>query len=844
MKATLLSILTTAAVLMACNDNKAIAPSDEGNYSVYHFVTTGTQGKASTRIYYANTGTDGAISVAWDSIPANEQLTILGQTTPQTVWSIKGKLEGIEQLDAGSMKFEGEIKAGMNTGQFYYLYPYFGSLPHTIDFSRQVEDCKAPLSHLAKYDVMMTPEAQAPSDNFALSHLCTLLKFDLTLPKSEKMVQLMLTDKSNQGFYTAMEWRDSHEYALKNQSSTDTLRLMNHDGSNRLTAYLMLPTDRREDTHGGIHRGLSTKNRILSITAMTADSALYQGDDLVDLPDSLYPGLYYAFQQSLKLQTVVDALTVSPSQMSVDAKGGEQLFEVTSKVGAWKVDSTPQDDSANNWIDFIPATKDKNTFTLSVGRYAGQTARTGIVTLHDEADRYAATIKVKQDAMVLKVTPSTIPASSEAKTYPVTIESSFAWTAAKDEATWYSLTPTQGEGNGQITVSVEANTMIETPRTGYITLTTDDNHTVTIEVKQEGLKRELSVSPIAIDATEQSQDYTVSVNSNFAWNVTENADWLSVSATSGNGKGTFTIHLDQNTSPQTRKANVTLSAEGVSDKTIQVSQAGRPYHTMNIMSFNIRYKNSDDKGDQSWSKRRGGVKEMLNTRQPVLIGMQEVKHTQKIDVIKDTGYNCLGVDRDKGKDSPTISFIPALGDVELGEYVPLFYSKDVIVNDWGYFWMSDTPDKPSRSYGDLCNRIVTWGKFTHYATGLKFIFISVHLDHSGNDVRQKEIKVLVEQLQRINPAPSLPVIMVGDFNTNSNDVLRLITNAHFQNVRTTAKETDNSATFNGFGSGGSILDQVFITSDFTSLKYKLVKDSYGGLQYISDHWPIEVTLGW
>ena len=54
--------------------------------------------------------------------------------------------------------------------------------------------------------------------------------------------------------------------------------------------------------------------------------------------------------------------------------------------------------------------------------------------------------------------------------------------------------------------------------------------------------------------------------------------------------------------------------------------------------------------------------------------------------------------------------------------------------------------------------------------------------------------------------------------------------------------SDNSPTYQGFGSSsGLIVDHIFCT-EFTPEKYSVIKKEYEGVKYISDHYPILGTL--
>ena len=83
----------------------------------------------------------------------------------------------------------------------------------------------------------------------------------------------------------------------------------------------------------------------------------------------------------------------------------------------------------------------------------------------------------------------------------------------------------------------------------------------------------LSVSPSSLSyrATGGSEEITVASNIN--WTVTSSADWLTITPTSGSGDGTITVEAATNTSEGERIATITVSGEGATPKTINVTQA-------------------------------------------------------------------------------------------------------------------------------------------------------------------------------------------------------------------------------------------------------------------------------
>jgi uncharacterized protein (TIGR02145 family) len=123
---------------------------------------------------------------------------------------------------------------------------------------------------------------------------------------------------------------------------------------------------------------------------------------------------------------------------------------------------------------------------------------------------------------------------------------------------------------------------------------------------------------------------TFDVMSNTDWSVTDDADWLTVSPDSGSNDGRVTVTASiGNPLTNERSATVTVSAQGVSDQTVTVTQAtrfssiygndGRVYYKLKIgdqwwMAENLRetrYRNGDAiplvTGNTAWSNLTTGA---------------------------------------------------------------------------------------------------------------------------------------------------------------------------------------------------------------------------------------------
>ena len=117
--------------------------------------------------------------------------------------------------------------------------------------------------------------------------------------------------------------------------------------------------------------------------------------------------------------------------------------------------------------------------------------------------------------------------------------------------------------------------------------------------------------------------------------------------------------------------------------------------SLKVISYNIRLGTAND-GTNSWNLRYPASALMINDQKPDIFGLQEAFDFQK-DYLDEAckGYSCVGVGRDDGKAK--------------GEQMAIFYNtKRIKLRKWGTFWLSETPDTPSKGWDAACFRTATW----------------------------------------------------------------------------------------------------------------------------------------
>ncbi len=254
---------------------------------------------------------------------------------------------------------------------------------------------------------------------------------------------------------------------------------------------------------------------------------------------------------------------------------------------------------------------------------------------------------------------------------------------------------------------------------------------------------------------------------------------------------------------------------------------------LKVMTWNIRYNNTDD-GENAWPLRKSHVTELILFHAPDVIGMQEALLGQVNDIASHLpGYDWVGVGRDDGKNA--------------GEYAPIFYdSRRFQLKEQGWFWLSETPEVPSRGWDAALPRICTYIKLEEYDSRRNFWVFNTHFDHVGDEARKQAAKLIFDKIKELNN-DKLAVILTGDFNLepDTDPMKWLMRKMNDSRELSEAEPYGPLGTFNGFDLNSPLdkrIDYIFVNRKVDGVrKYGVLTDSYDQ-KYPSDHLPVYVEL--
>lgn len=239
-----------------------------------------------------------------------------------------------------------------------------------------------------------------------------------------------------------------------------------------------------------------------------------------------------------------------------------------------------------------------------------------------------------------------------------------------------------------------------------------------------------------------------------------------------------------------------------------------------ILSFNLL---CAGKGSRTWRKRVPKVISIIKEAKPDSFGVQEA-HWEWMKKLSRylPEYDYVGVGREDGK--------------KKGEFAAVFYRKDrFTASDSGNFWISETPEKPSKGWDSACTRVATYVKLTDKENGKSYIHFNTHLDHVGRIAQINGAKMIQEKAASFG---GVPVVCTGDFNVfQDSDCYNTMVSGNMKDARKLAPDSDECYTYHGFNpeERHERIDFVFVDeATVKPVSFKVINKKVDG-DFYSDH---------
>ncbi|MBD5286738.1 MAG: BACON domain-containing protein [Bacteroides sp.] len=243
-----------------------------------------------------------------------------------------------------------------------------------------------------------------------------------------------------------------------------------------------------------------------------------------------------------------------------------QILAVKSNTD-WEILSYP------SWVSFSKTKGFGNEdITVTASENPELENRSGTIKIGQKGLTLECEVSVVQSGRTLSSGTALLEFSDKGGEQTFEIISDGPWTSiCSDE--WFNTSPVFGNGDTAITVTAEENTARD-ERTGVITYSFG-NQSTEVLIHQSG--KYFNVDGEAFEFDSRGGNHTISLSTNEKWTVeiTGNPDWISLSATSGEGAANLILTVDDNPSVNGRTADVIISPENSQAISINVSQAPR-----------------------------------------------------------------------------------------------------------------------------------------------------------------------------------------------------------------------------------------------------------------------------
>jgi len=262
---------------------------------------------------------------------------------------------------------------------------------------------------------------------------------------------------------------------------------------------------------------------------------------------------------------------------------------------------------------------------------------------------------------------------------------------------------------------------------------------------------------------------------------------------------------------------------------------------LRVMSFNIHWDDIDPERD--WEMRKEKVSSIIRFHRPDLVGLQEPFKIQLDDLRRFLPeFDQYGVGLEDGREAGSHDSI-------------LFRINRFSLLECGTFFLSPTPDMPSKGWNAKYPRGITWAKLQDMKTHKFFYFFNTHFDYHSRLARDESACLLRDKVQKI--AGKAPYIVTGDFNLfpelGGSETYRLLTGSQEGIPGKPLVDAQKAAifphqgptgTWSGFkepGQPGIKPDYIFVEPSIRVYQHGILADTFDG-QFPSDHLPVVADL--
>jgi len=268
-----------------------------------------------------------------------------------------------------------------------------------------------------------------------------------------------------------------------------------------------------------------------------------------------------------------ECISLSTNSVMFDKNGGISSVDISTKTD-WSINKKDAD-----WIDISSLTGSNNkTLTINCKENLSPEARKTVISITPKFC-FPKTIEIIQPGTdpFIKISKKIINRSYLSGDESISIISNISWDINSD-SDWISISQTFNSNTQYLTISCLTNNS-SSPRIAYITIMSDSyNISKTIQVIQTEMNHQpyIELSDYQISNNHEININKIDIFSNIAWEVKNEASWISIRPLSGHNSQQITITSMSNADSISRTASIKIqSRENESIyQTIYVNQLG------------------------------------------------------------------------------------------------------------------------------------------------------------------------------------------------------------------------------------------------------------------------------
>ena len=273
-------------------------------------------------------------------------------------------------------------------------------------------------------------------------------------------------------------------------------------------------------------------------------------------------------------------IIVNPEMIDCNAEGGTFTLTVNSNCD-WAINT------AANWLSYDPMSGTGNgTVTVSITPIEGDVEVRETNIIFSDAESLLVPVRVVQHAPIhfyIGIDPIMLVFDYVSGEQTVNVVCEGNWTASTEDD-WVTLSATSGSGNMELTVAVTENEMESQAREGKVKFLSESGEYVFLNIKQDGAPdpHYLEVMPMTIELDKDGEVVEVAISCSDDWTASVQANWVSLSVTSGTGDGTITLTAEPNPISETRMTSLRVISGSLSQNVTIRQEAGEEPVTITI----------------------------------------------------------------------------------------------------------------------------------------------------------------------------------------------------------------------------------------------------------------------